>query len=349
MTQAQPSSPPCPHPAIDREAEGWARTVVHGLRTRFPWASAHMSTGPDDCDVTPWRLHPAFHGCLDWHSSVHMQASGVLLMELCPQAVSQQTRDELTAELDARLTPEACGVEAQYLRAHPGFERPYGWGWATQLAVAVHRSGHPHAPAWEPAVMLVAQAAFDNLLAWLPKLTRPVRNGQHDNTAFGVALCLEAARELGRADVVVAVERAVLHWYGKDTDYPSRYEPGGNDFLSPALCEAALVQQVLRAEDFRAWLQRFLPELAEEGDVLLETPQVIDTTDGKLVHLYGLALVRAWMLRELAPVLVPPRRERALAAADQQADWAREQINHGDFMSTHWLVSFALRAELARQ
>ena len=53
---------------LDDDAPIWAKTIIDGLNRPFPWGSAHQSSGPDDVDVTPWRLHPAFHGCLDWHS-----------------------------------------------------------------------------------------------------------------------------------------------------------------------------------------------------------------------------------------------------------------------------------------
>lgn len=334
---------------IEDEAQRWASTILQGLGTPFPWVSSHMSSGPDDCDVTPWNLHPAFHGCLDWHSSVHMQWSAVTLLSTVPDAIEPGTRDELVRVLDERLTPANCRVEADYLRAHPGFERPYGWGWACLLTAAARESAHPHAAAWAEASAQVSDVVFDNLPSWMPRLTRPVRNGQHDNTAFGIALCLDAARELGREDVAAAIETHARRWYETDVDYPSGFEPGGNDFCSPALAEACLMQRVLTAAEFPGWLSTFLPGLAAQQDQLLAVPEVLDSTDGKLVHLYGLALHRAAALRRLAPALDDDRAARALSSADQQQAWASQQISHGDFMSTHWLVSFALLAELARR
>ncbi|GAA1380067.1 DUF2891 family protein [Luteococcus sanguinis] len=334
---------------IEDEAQGWANTILQGLGTRFPWVSSHMSGGPDDCDVTPWTLHPAFHGCLDWHSSVHMQWSAVTLLTTAPDAIEPSTRDDLVRVLDERLTRENCRVEADYLRAHPGFERPYGWGWACLLTAAATESAHPRAAAWSETSAQVSDVVFDMLPTWMPRLTRPVRNGQHDNTAFGIALCLDAARSLERDDVARAIETHARRWYQADIDYPSRYEPGGNDFCSPALAEACLMQRVLPTDEFTSWLTSFLPGLAGGSDELLAVPEVLDATDGKLVHLYGLALHRAAVLRQLAPALDNDRAARALASADQQQVWASEQISHGDFMSTHWLVSFALQAELARR
>ncbi|MBZ0241044.1 MAG: DUF2891 domain-containing protein, partial [Cutibacterium acnes] len=119
---------------LDDDAPIWAKTIIDGLNRPFPWGSAHQSSGPDDVDVTPWRLHPAFHGCLDWHSSVHMQWSAVTLLRCANQVIDHTTIDALNGVLNDRLTDENARVEAEYLRIHRGYERPYGWGWATLLA-----------------------------------------------------------------------------------------------------------------------------------------------------------------------------------------------------------------------
>lgn len=135
---------------LDDDAPIWAKTIIDGLNRPFPWGSAHQSSGPDDVDVTPWRLHPAFHGCLDWHSSVHMQWSAVTLLRCANQVIDHTIIDALTGVLNDRLNDENARVEAEYLRIHRGYERPYGWGWATLLAAqcAPHGHGvgvgHPH-------------------------------------------------------------------------------------------------------------------------------------------------------------------------------------------------------------
>ncbi|MEP9381862.1 DUF2891 family protein [Nocardioides cheoyonin] len=332
-------------------AETWAGTVVRVLRTPYPWISSHASTGPDDCDVTPERLHPAFHGSVDWHSSCHMQWSGVRL--LGEGALSDGLRAELVAELDGRLTAAHGTVEAAYLRERSGFERPYGWAWAAMLAAAVDRAASsgavPEAVGWRQATGLVADAVADNLLDWLPRLAYPVRHGVHSNTAFGLALCHEAYAALGRPEVVTAIERRATEWFGADRDYPSSWEPSGEDFLSPALCEADLMRRVLPAEEFGRWLAGFLPDLATGGDALLSVPRVNDRTDGRMVHLFGLALSRAWQLRLLAAYLPADRADRIRAATSAQVGEVEREIVSGDLMSTHWLVSFALLAVTATE
>ncbi|MDX6300335.1 MAG: hypothetical protein QOF53_1549 [Nocardioidaceae bacterium] len=331
----------------ERYADLWARTVLRVLATEYPYGAAHVSSGPDDVDVTPTRLHPAFHGCLDWHSSVHMQWSALRLLRLASAELGDESRAGLAAVLGERLSAQHCAVEAAYLGAHPGYERPYGWGWAALLAAEAALSPVAGAEAWAAATRQVYDAVAGLVVAWMPRLAYPVRHGEHANTAFGLALVHEAARSLGDSATADAVEQSALRWFGEDRGYQVRWEPGGSDFLSPALCEADLMRRVLPPDRFAGWLAELLPDLAAEDDPLLTVPEVLDRTDGKAVHLFGLALSRAWQLRLLAPALPVVRRERVAVATAHQVSAMEREIVEGDFMSTHWLVSFALLAVTA--
>ncbi|MGJ6981034.1 DUF2891 family protein [Aestuariimicrobium soli] len=334
-------------------ADAWADTIVDVLRTPWPYAAAHASRSADDCDVTPTRLHPMFHASLDWHSSAHMQWSAITLLHHASSSIADDTRAALVAELDQRLTEANGRVETDYLAANPGYERPYGWGWVAALTAAATAlaadTTHPlrtNARGWATSLQPVADQVADHLIAWLPKLAHPIRHGVHSNTAFGLTLARDAYEALGVDDAVRAIDEAAHRFFLNDLDYPSQWEPSGADFLSPALCEADLMRRVLPSGEFGGWLNTFLPVLAEPGDRLLETPVVLDETDGQAVHLHGLALSRAAQLRALAPHLEGPRREAALASSDTQVASATQAITHGHFMSTHWLVSFALLATL---
>lgn len=322
----------------------WAATVLQVLRTPYPYAAQHVSTGPADVGAPPPVLHPAFHGSFDWHSSVHMQWSAVQLLE---HGVAGDAADELVAELDTRLAPGPCGAEAAYLRDHPGFERPYGWAWAATLAAGASASVHPPAGAWAGSLEPVADAVADLTLDWLARLSHPVRHGVHANTAFALVLLHRSFAVLGRDDVVDRVRVRAIDWFGADTGYDPRFEPSGEDFLSPTLSEADLMRRVLRPRELRSWLSGFAPGLGGPEDPLLDVPVVLDPTDGRMGHLVGLALSRAWQLRALAPFLDEDAQARALAAADEQVRSALPAVTGEDFMATHWLVTFALLGELA--
>ena len=333
---------------IDRHGTEWAGTVLQALRTRWPWVSSHMALSADDCDVTPTLQHPAFHSSLDWHSSVHMQRSAMLLLEAADDLAAGPHR-ELLEELDTRLTSENLATEVAYLAQHPNFERPYGWGWASLLGATAHRlSSSPNqrlaqsAAGWDEALRPLVDLLAGHLTGWLPNLVTPVRHGVHTNTAFALALARDAHVELGNHRVVTAIDRAAIGWFGGDVDHPTQWEPSGSDFLSPALAEADLMRRVLEPVEFGAWLRTFLPVLGEPGDALLRVPEVRDPADGQAVHLYGLGLSRSAMLRRLAPWLDEPARTQVLESSVEQYGWAAPAITGGHFMSTHWLVSFAL-------
>jgi hypothetical protein len=315
-------------------AAGWAAIACEVLETPYPYGAAHASLGPDDVDVTPERLHPAFHGSYDWHSSAHMQWSLVRLLTLAPEQAGRRPIEVL----DRRLTADAIATEAAYLRDRPSYERPYGWAWAAMLAAAAHDK-------WP--VEPLADTIADLVLGWLPRQAYPVRHGVHLNTAFALTLLLEAYGDLGRADVVDAIRARAIEWFGQDTAYDTRFEPSGTDFLSPALTEAELMRRVLPAEQYTTWLTAFLPGLGTNAHLhLLEVPAIDDSGDGQLAHLSGLALSRAWQLRTIAPAL-PDVADVLRAGADRQVEAVLPTVTGGDFMSTHWLVSFALLATLA--
>ena len=200
---------------------------------------------------------------------------------------------------------------------------------------------------WADAVTPLGDVIADLVLAWLPKQAYPVRHGVHLNSAFALALLHEAYGELGRADVVEAIRARALQWFGNDTAYDTRFEPSGTDFLSPALSEAELMRRVLPDAEFVHWLSAFLPGLGGDAHQhLLEVPVTDDSGDGQLAHLSGLALSRAWQLRTIAPAL-PDVADVLRAGADRQVDAVLPTVTDGDFMSTHWLVSFALLADQA--
>ncbi|TCC20624.1 DUF2891 domain-containing protein [Kribbella sindirgiensis] len=318
-------------------AAAWADIACEVLETPYPYGTGHASQGPEDVDVTPDRLHPAFHGSYDWHSSAHMQWSLVRLLTLAPDQVGRRPIEVL----DQRLTPAAIATEAAYLRERPSYERPYGWAWAAMLVAATRKTQ------WADALTPLGDVIADLVLAWLPKQAYPVRHGVHLNSAFALALLHEAYGELGRADVVEAIRVRALEWFGGDTAYDTRFEPSGTDFLSPALSEAELMRRVLPDGEFVSWLSAFLPGLGIDAHQhLLEVPVTDDSGDGQLAHLSGLALSRAWQLRTIAPAL-PDVADVLRAGADRQIDAVLPTVTDGDFMSTHWLVSFALLADQA--
>ena len=320
-------------------AAAWAAVGLANIHREYPNDLRHTMTSEGDRPL-PRQIPPAFYGSYDWHSCVEMHW---MLVRLLRAAGDEVPAAEVRAALDAHFTRSALAGEASYVAARPGWQRPYGWGWALALAREVGGWTDPDAKRWADAMRPLADAVTANFLAWLPKQDFPVRHGVHTNSAFGLCLALPYARA-AEPKLEAAITEAARRWFGADTDYPGRYEPSGADFLSPALTEAVLMAQVLDRVEFTGWLDRFLPDLAKEEPASLFTPvQVSDPTDGQIAHLHGLNLSRAWCWRRLAQALPAddPRVPLMEAALQRHAEASLDQVAGSDYMVEHWLAAYA--------
>jgi hypothetical protein len=250
--------------------------------------------------------------------------------------------------LDVHLTQTALLQEAGYLRTHPRFERPYGWGWVLKLAHELTLCEDKAAVQWLVAVRPLADVITDLFLEWLPKATYPNRVGIHSNSAFGLARSVPWARYLaasGDSRLLTAISMAATQWYGKDRDYPAEYEPCGSDFLSPALTEVDLMSLVLEREEFLEWLVAFLPRLSSgKPQSLLEPAFVSDTSDGQLAHLHGLNLYRAFVWKHLNRMLPADDKCRPYleAGVEAHAQASMGTVTGSDYMVEHWLACYAI-------
>jgi hypothetical protein len=149
-----------------------------------------------------------------------------------------------------------------------------------------------------------------------------------------------AANDPALAGLIAARAR---DYYGADRACPA-WEPGGDDFLSPALAEALLMRRALPERAFPAWFGAFLPDLvAGIPRSLFEPAFVSDRSDGKIAHLDGVNLSRAWCWRGLAGALDPELAALARETADAHLDASLPHVA-GDYMGEHWLATFALLA-----
>jgi hypothetical protein len=323
-------------------AQRFADLALACVHKEYPNKISHVLSG--DADVKPPReLTPAFCGCFDWHSSVHGHWLLVRLMRRFPQAPFVPAARTALAQ---SLTPEHIAGEVKYLEG-PGrsdFERPYGLAWLLQLAAELHEWNDPQSHEWAHTLEPLTRAAASRLKAWLPKLSYPIRIGEHAQTAFAFGLVLDWARATGDGEMATLLEARTRDYYLADRDCPMAYEPSGQDFLSPCLAEADLVRRVLPPPAFAAWLRTFLPALPVNGSAAWLQPAVVtDPADGKLAHLDGLNLSRAWMLEGIAAGLPndDPRIPslRAAAAAHRSSGLAAVTGEH--YEGGHWLGSFA--------
>lgn len=329
---------------LGRLAATYAITIIHAVRREFPNAMQHVTTNPDDRPL-PHELHPAFYGSFDWHSSVHMHWALIRLLRRVPEKLD---RTAVIEALGEHLTGSNLQQEANYLLARKSFERPYGWGWALTLAYELAAWENELSVKWLKAFRPLADAITGLFLEWLPIATYPVRAGMHSNSAFGLARSMLWARYLaahGDDRLLTAITRTAIQWFGKDRDYPAGYEPGGSDFLSPALTEVELMSAILDEDTFLHWLEGFLPGLsAGEPKSLFEPAYVSDARDGQVAHLHGLNLYRAFVFRLLHEKLPSKdtRKTSLHAGITAHANASLGAVTGSDYMVEHWLASFAI-------
>ena len=292
----------------------------------------------------PRTLHPIFYGSFDWHSCVHgywLLASIYRQYPAVPQAAA------IRALFDAHITEANVAIEAAYAEhpARAGFERPYGWAWLLALSAELHRHDTAAGKAWAKTMRPLALVFERRFLEFLPKATYPIRAGTHFNTAFALTLAHDYAQQLDATTLRSAMNDAAERWFANDVDAPA-WEPGGDDFLSATLVEAVCMQRAHTQAAFDLWFNQFLPHIAGRLPATLFTPATVsDRTDGKIAHLDGLNLSRAWCWRLLAAPLPEndPRKAIMMTAAQEHLHASLPHVA-GDYMGEHWLATYAFLA-----
>ncbi|CAN0252546.1 unnamed protein product [Chrysoparadoxa australica] len=162
---------------------------------------------------------------------------------------------------------------------------------------------------------------------------------------------LDWTKTAGKKEFEALLTSRVNDYYQDDTQCPLAYEPSGQDFLSPCLAEADLMRRVMSKKDYSQWLSAFFPSLTARTSNWLAPATVTDKTDGKLAHLDGLNISRAWMIEGIMQAL--PEGDKRLPVLKKALSSHREAgLNavFGDmhYMGSHWLGSFASYLETQR-
>jgi len=324
-------------------AERLANLALACVHRPYPTKIGHVLNSDQDVKK-PRELTPAFYGCYDWHSSVHGHWMLARLARTLPDAPFAQLAK---AALGESLTEANLKQEADYLNGEgrASFERPYCLAWLLQLAAELHEWNDPDAMKWSESLKPLEDASIRRLKDWLQKLSHPVRSGEHSQTAFSAGLVLDYARTTGHRDLQALLESKIRAFYWNDRACPINYEPSGEDFLSPCIAEADAVRRIASVEEFAGWLANFLPGLPRDGSTTWLAPAVVsDPSDGRLAHLDGLNLSRAWMLNGIASALpAKDSRVRSLrATAEAHARDGLRSVTGAHYEGGHWLGSFAV-------
>jgi len=323
-------------------AQRFANLALACVHKEYPNHISHTLNSDADA-AAPRKLTPAFYGCYDWHSSVHGHWLLVRLIRTFPDAPFVESAREA---LGQSLTADNLAQEAVYLRGEgrASFERPYGLAWLLELVAELREWDDPQAKEMAANLQPLEQVVLERLKNWLPKLSHPVRIGEHDQSAFALGLMLDYARGDSNQKFVELVTAKAKQFYFSDTNCPLAYEPSGEDFLSPCLGEADVMRRVLSNQEFARWLRTFMPQISTSGNTWLRPVVSPDPSDPKLAHLDGLNLSRAWMLEGIAAGL--PKSDKRLpsimttAEAHSRAGLAAVTGEH--YEGGHWLGSFAV-------
>ncbi|MDI4236702.1 DUF2891 domain-containing protein [Bradyrhizobium sp. Arg237L] len=322
-------------------AANFSGIALGHVRREYPNNVDHALAEPADAR-TPSQLHPIFYGSYDWHSCVH---SYWMLARLLRRFPDLAAASEIHALFDAQFVPDKVAAECAYFGRPTarGFKRPYGWAWLLKLATELALQSDDR---WGRNLAPLADVIAQRFRDFLPPATYPVRVGTHFNTAFGLRMAADYAETSKDEGLAKLLRETGLRWYGEDRDCPAWGEPSGDDFQSSALIEAECMRRLLPSEAFLPWFDRFLPRLSERQPATLCRPaSVSDRTDGKIAHLDGLNLSRAWCWRALGGALPENDERRAIAhevAQEHLAAGLPHLATH--YMGEHWLASFAVLA-----
>lgn len=324
-------------------ASHFAELALRCVAREYPNKPDHVMNTEKDV-LGPRSMHPVFYGCFDWHSSVHGHWMLVRLLRIFPNLPEAP---RIRAILNSNLAAANVRMEVDYID-QPGrksFERTYGWAWFLRLTQELHDWNDVQGRQWAKNLQPLTKAIVSRYIDFLPKQTYPIRTGVHPNTAFGIALALDYARAVGDKQLEKILIGRSLAYYADDIDAPESWEPGGEDFFSPALMEADLMRRILNKDRFGRWFKRFMPGVVKgTAGNLLKPAFVSDRSDPKIVHLDGLNLSRAWCMRGIAASLSSSdtTRERLLESAELHASDALAHIASGNYEGEHWLASFAV-------
>jgi Protein of unknown function (DUF2891) len=332
---------------INATHAAYAHAALENVRREFPNFVMHFALDEAHCaDLRPSTLHPIFYGSYDWHSSVHMHWSMARLLNLYPHSTEAKA---ISSWFDRHFEQGQALQELEYFGKYlkPTWERPYGWAWLLKLYSELAVCAHPHAKAWREGLMPLVDYLADAMHEHWKTAPAPVRHGVHSNSAFAMIHSLRYATTVGDHDFAKLIRAKAHAWFENDVDYRMAYDFSAEDFLSPALVEALLMSIVLPKIEFRHWLDDFLPDLKVGHFEGFGANSVVDEKDAKLVHNHGLNLSRTWCLHGIMQSLDThdERWKRFGEFAGESERAARTAITGGDYVSTHWLISFALLAE----
>lgn len=286
--------------------------------------------------------HAVFHGCYDWHSSVHAHWA-----VLRADREGSQSKPARARRVDDRLSEAAIAKVADELRSDPGFESPYGRAWLLRLVTehvtwSSQRLGTP-----SPRLLAIGTETARGLIeTFAQRLPDPAR-ADYRSDAWTLAQLFSFAKATRDASLESKVRSLVERSF---VARPLRWEDT-NDH-DPASFFSAY------------WSQVYVIALTQTPERALEMIRPEEISDAALtplpdpgvrsnVHHLGINWSRAWGIKALARHAVASRgathatslRLGAAYHAHVRAGRERHLRYRGDYYAyDHWVPQFAIYA-----
>jgi hypothetical protein len=266
--------------------------------------------------------NPVFHGCIDWHSSVH----GTWALTAYSWATGDRRYEPLIKSL---LDPAALKLEHAHLAADPSFEMPYGRAWFLRLAIDYRRMFH------DGRLDAFADDIAASLTARYEQTPPNPKSIAYQSATWALINLYDYGAMRGDGRILDFVRAKVRNYYLSKAPCPlQEVEIDTREFMAVCTNWAWLVSKVLPRDEFKAWLDVFLP------DSLKLEPVVSPDS----VHQSGLNFSRAWGLWNLYQTTGEQRFLNAYLA-HFDATYRNPAQWKGDYGTVaHWVAQFGMLA-----
>ena len=272
--------------------------------------------------------HPAFHGCVDWHSCIH----GLYALF----TVSRLTGDSRWSDLaESLLIPEKLEQELVCIRkGELNRELPYGYAWFLKLAQDRQRFFQ------QDDLRAIAGELAGRLEAWIFSLSESeilahARHRAYGNVSWAVLNVWEWAQwnnERGLAEALSVFTREQL--LPLDQAIPPSFDHLTDEFFPAALQRTRAILAILPRNESATWLRAYLAE-----DVQLEPVH-----RPAFPHSAGLNFSRCWGLWALFQYTGNPgyrdQYVRHVVTHMNQPEYWRD--DYKDY--SHWVAQFGVYA-----
>jgi len=186
--------------------------------------------------------HIIFHGCWDWHSSVHGHWA---LLESAHLVKDKENLEWVSERLQSKNMEE----ELQYLRDHPEFEMPYGRAWYLRLMMRLEQI-----TGFGDYKCLVQEIALD-LREWIENSMRDPSISEYKNPSWALIQLHDWGIHFEDHDMVKWVIEKTKENFMNPKINMDLDRQGKGEFFSLWGLQTYLIYTVLGADELSKWLE----------------------------------------------------------------------------------------------